>query len=168
MEHAGYMQLTEEEVSRLRNYLACGGALLVNDFWGRQEWDGFDREMRRVLPHHSWMQLSTNHALFRCVFDVGVPMHRMRVPTMQLWNEAFDPGDPWSQPHRVYRGDGSEEMTVRALCDEAGRIMVLAIHNSDISDGWEREGENDKYFERFSERIAYPVGINVIMYFMTH
>jgi hypothetical protein len=59
-------------------------------------------------------------------------------------------------------------MTVRALNDEAGRIMILAIHNSDVSDGWEREGENEFYFNRYSERIAYPLAINIIVYFMTH
>jgi hypothetical protein len=57
---------------------------------------------------------------------------------------------------------------VRVLRDRAGRVIVLAIHNSDVSDGWEREGENDLYFNRFSEKIAYPLGINIIFYFMTH
>ena len=43
-----------------------------------------------------------------------------------------------------------------------------AIHNSDVSDGWERESENEVYFNRFSEKIAYPLAINVIFYLMTH
>jgi hypothetical protein len=59
-------------------------------------------------------------------------------------------------------------MHVRALADEQGRIMILAIHNSDVSDGWEREAEHDDYFSRFSEKVAYPLGINIIFYLMTH
>ncbi len=45
---------------------------------------------------------------------------------------------------------------------------MLAIHNSDISDGWEREGEYVDYFKVFSEARAYPLGINIIFYLMTH
>ena len=59
-------------------------------------------------------------------------------------------------------------MHVRALLADRQRMLVLAIHNSDISDGWEREGENELYFRRYSERVAYPLGINIIFYLMTH
>ena len=45
--------------------------------------------------------------------------------------------------------------------------MVVMIHNSDIPDGWEREGEEKEYFLRFSPD-AYSVGINVVLYGLTH
>jgi hypothetical protein len=168
MEHAGYMRLSDEEVEILRKYLSSGGAILVNDFWSSAEWDGFAAQFKRVFPNRSWTELTMEHPIFHCVFDLRGPMHRLRVPTMQFWNEDFDPSDPESPPHRLFRGEGSEEMSVRALFDEAGRMIVLAIHNSDVSDGWEREGENDIYFNRFSDKIAYPLGINIIFYLMTH
>ena len=168
LEHAGYMRLSDEEVAVLRKYLACGGALFVNDFWGTREWDGFAGQIERVLPNRSWTELSIDHPVFHCVFDLQCPMYRLRVPTMQFWNEDHDPDDPRSPPQRVFRGEGWEEMHVRSLLDDAGRMMVLAILNSDVSDGWEREGENDHYFNRYSEMIAYPLGINIIFYLMTH
>ncbi|MBI2948734.1 MAG: DUF4159 domain-containing protein [Verrucomicrobia bacterium] len=168
MEHAGYMRLSDDEVAALRRYLHCGGALFVNDFWGTREWDGFAGQIERVLPNHSWTELSIDHPVFHCVFDLKCPMFRLRVPTMQFWNEDHNPDDPQSPPQRVFRGEGWEEMHVRALLDDAGRIMILAIHNSDVSDGWEREGENDLYFNRYSETIAYPLGINIVFYLMTH
>jgi Domain of unknown function (DUF4159) len=168
MEHAGYMHLNEQEVAALRKYLSCGGAIFVNDFWGTQEWEGFAGQIARVLPNHSWVDLNTDHPIFNCVFDLRGPMCRLRVPTMQFWNEDFDPNDPHSPPHRVFRGEGSEDMHVRAMLDDAGRIMILAIHDSDVSDGWEREEENAFYFNHFSEKIAYPLGINIIFYLMTH
>src|SRR2546429_1722803 len=34
--------------------------------------------------------------------------------------------------------------------DERGRLMVVMVHNSDIPDGWEREGEDRENFFRFS------------------
>lgn len=168
MEHAGYMLLTDEEVLRLRAYLASGGALFVNDFWSSREWTGFADQIDRVFPGRAWVDLTTDHPLFYCVFDLRGPMHLLRVPTIQFWNGAFDPRDPRSLPHRVFRGEGSESMTVRVLCDESQRIMIVAIHNSDVSDGWERESESDLYFDRFSEKIAYPLGINIITYLMMH
>ena len=45
--------------------------------------------------------------------------------------------------------------------------MVIMTHNTDIADGWEREGEDDEFFYRFSIR-AYPVGVNIAIYAMTH
>ena len=77
-------------------------------------------------------------------------------------------GDPQSRIHYRFRGEGDEQMHVRAWLDDKQRIMAVAIHNSDVSDGWEREGENDEYFHRYSEKIAYPLGINLVVYLMTH
>ncbi len=168
MEHAGYMRLSDNEVIALREYLLAGGALFVNDFWGSQEWDGFAGEIKRVLPRREWTELTTDHPLFHCVFDLRGPMNNFQVPTIQFWNQDHDPNDPQSPLQRVFRGEGSEEMHVRALLDDNHRVVVLAIHNSDISDGWEREGENELYFNKFSEKVAYPLGINVIFYLMTH
>ncbi len=45
--------------------------------------------------------------------------------------------------------------------------MVIMTHNTDIADGWEREGEDEEFFYRFSTR-AYPVGVNIAIYAMTH
>lgn len=168
MEHAGYMRLGEEEVAALRRYLSRGGALFVNDFWGAQEWEGFASQMKLVLPGRAWTELAIDHPVFHCVFDLKDPLSKLQVPTIQFWNPDHDPRDPQSRLQRVYRGEGSEEMHVRAWLDDRQHIMILAILNSDISDGWEREGENDLYFHTFSEKIAYPLGINIIFYLMTH
>src|SRR5215475_5626838 len=97
MEHAGYMRLSEEEVVILRKYLLCGGALFVNDFWGSEEWDGFAAEIKRVLADNDWTELSTDHPVFRCVYDLRVPMQRLQVPTIQFWNPYFDRSDPESE-----------------------------------------------------------------------
>ena len=32
----------------------------------------------------------------------------------------------------------------------------------------EREGEDEWYFREFSEKKAYPLGINIVFYAMTH
>jgi len=171
MEHPGYMTLREDEVGGLRKYLLAGGVLAIIDFWNTREWDGFAGQMKRVLPGREWTELSMDHPIFHCVFDLKGPMQHLQVPTMQFWNRLHNPDDPHSYVHRLPtydRGEGSERMSVRALYDDKGHLMVIAFHNSDVTDGWEREGENQDYFEVFSERVSYPLGVNLIFYLMTH
>ena len=171
MEHPGYMMLRDEEVAGLRKYLLAGGVLAVIDFWNAREWQGFAEQMKRVLPERQWTELTMEHPIFHCVFDLKGPMQHLQVPTMQFWNQLHNPDDPNSYVHRrpTYdRGEGSERMSVRALHDDRGNLMAIAFHNSDITDGWEREGEHQDYFEVFSERVSYPLGVNLIFYLMTH
>ncbi|MHC4227640.1 MAG: DUF4159 domain-containing protein, partial [Planctomycetota bacterium] len=52
--------------------------------------------------------------------------------------------------------------------DDRGRMMALLCHNNDLGDGWEREGEDKEYFHQFSEKKSYPMGINVVIYAMSH
>lgn len=167
MEHPGYMYLRDSEIAGLRKYLLAGGVLVVIDFWNSIEWTGFAGQMSKVLPERSWTELTMDHPIFHCVFDLKGPMQRLQVPTMQFWNRNRDPNDP-SAPLQIDRGPDSDRMSVRALLDDRGRIMVIAFHNTDISDGWEREGEHQDYFEVFSERVSYPLGVNLIFYLMTH
>jgi hypothetical protein len=167
MAHPERMELSDEETRVLRNYLRNGGALLVDDFWGDRSWGHWEQVMTRVLPNQTWTELSMEHPLFHCVFDLHGPMKDLQVPTLQLWQRGYDPEDPQAFPS-VFRGQGSREMHVRAWLDERQRIMVLALHNSDTGDGWEREGEDEIYFHQFSETRAYPLAMNAIFYLMTH
>ena len=169
MEHPGYISLNPVELVALRNYLSNGGALFVSDFWSTREWNGFAEEMKRVFPDRAWTDVPMEHPIFHCVFDLKGPLQHLQVPTMQFWNTSHNWANPGGPPlQRVDRGPGSEKMTVRALLDDKGRIMILVIHNSDVPDGWEREGEDDRYFRTFSEKISYPLGVNIVFYLMTH
>ncbi len=168
MVHVEGISLDDEEVAALRNHLLLGGSLFVTDSWGDDAWNHFRRQMRQVFPGREWTELGMEHPLFQAVFTLEGPMHRLRVPTMQFWNTASDADDPDSYLQHRHRGEGSEVMRVQALHDDHGRIMVVVAHNSDISDGWEREGENEDYFKTYSEPRAYPLAINIIFYLMTH
>ena len=94
-------------------------------------------------------------------------MNKLQVPTMQFLNYDYDPADPRSKPSNP-RQNGWENVHFRAWLDDHKNITVLVINNSDVSDGWEREGENESYFHLFSEKIAYPLAVNMVYYFMTH
>lgn len=156
----GAMDLDEPEVLALRKFLLNGGFFLLTDFWGDREWLHFERVMKRVLPQHGFQELSLEHPLYRCLFPVRT---KNQVPRIDIGVRHLESGTPtWE------RGDDGREVHHRAIFDEKGRLMVLALHNSDDSDGWEREGENTEYFHRYSEGMAYPLAINIIFYVMTH
>jgi hypothetical protein len=82
-----------------------------------------------------------------------------QIPAIQFWRQS---GGFTSE-----RGFDSAEPRARAVFDAHGRVMVLMTHNTDISDAWEREGENEEFFYRFSID-GYAVGINVVLYALTH
>jgi hypothetical protein len=168
MVHIEGILLDEAEEQALRGYLQRGGALMITDFWGTASWERFKSVMQRVLPERSWVELDTTHPVFRSVFEIKGPKHRLRIPTMQFWDRQSFPDDPDAPLSVRHRGQGSETMKVWAMLDDQQRIMAVALHNSDVSDGWERESEDEDFFRVFSEPIAYPLAINFIYYLMTH
>lgn len=158
----GGLYLKDEEVTALRKYLLNGGFLMLDDFWGAREWANMERELKKVFPERNFRELPLEHPIYHCVFEIKA---KGQVPNVRLGAESqYDP------EHRTWEDHGADSETVhhRAIFDDKGRLMVLATHNTDNGDGWEREGESDYYFHNFSEKIAYPLGINVIFYVMTH
>ncbi len=162
MSDPGYMVLTEEERAAFENYLKRGGFVWVDDFWGDAEWQQFANVMRTVLPNREWRVLTTDHPIFHTVFDLK------EMPQIPALPFASPGGSTAESPgaHKFPAGS-LDTPQMRAWLDDDGRIMVLATHNTDIGDGWEREAYGDWYFETFSTR-SYMVGVNVVVYAMTH
>ena len=163
----GGMELSDEETGILRRYLLNGGVFMADDFWGARDWQRFESQMKRVLPERAWVELPMEHPLFHCVFDLKGPMNNLQSPSIHFWKRNYDPANPEARVSG-FRGEGSEDMHVRAWLDDKQRIMIIATHNTDNGDGWEREGENEVYFHQFSETRAYPLAINLLFYVMTH
>jgi hypothetical protein len=169
MVEVGRMELRDEEVPILRKYLLNGGVLMADDFWGWKQWDNFEYEMKRVLPDREFVELDMTNQIFHCVFDIKVPKNKLQTPNSRTGAESLRPGSPnYGITWEYHDGEECKEMHVRAIYDDKGRIMVIATHNCDNGDGWEREGEDDGFFHEFSEKRAYPLGINIIFYLMTH
>ena len=73
-----------------------------------------------------------------------------------------------SEPLRTSeRGADSPHANFRMIADETGRVLVVMTHNTDIGDSWEREAEDRRFFLQFSPR-GYSLGVNVLLYAMTH
>jgi len=166
-EQVSFMELSEEEVGVLHNYLQSGGVFMVDDFWGEDAWKHLVSQIEHVLPGRSWVELTIEHRIFHTIFDLHGPMNTLQSPSIHFWQRNKDSASPNARVSRN-RGPGSEDMHVRAWLDDHQRIQVLAINNSDDGDGWEREGENEEYFHLFSEKRAYPLAINILFYLMTH
>jgi hypothetical protein len=153
----GRLAFSDDEVAALRRYLFNGGFLMVDDFWGDDQWENFHDEIKRVFHDRDYVELGLDHEIFHCVYRLK---EKPQVPSIHTWQ--------WSGLTWEDHGPGSETVHYRAYFDDKQRMVALICHNTDLGDGWEREGENEEYFHQFSERKSYPMGINIVTYAMTH
>jgi hypothetical protein len=160
MEDAGTAVFSDAEVERLRQYLLKGGFLLATDYHGTLARAQFDEEIGRVLPHGEFPIVDLtppDHPIWNTMFRVS------RIPQMasiQTWRRSGgDTIERWN--------DGAAPPDVRGIADDHGRLMVVMVHNTDLPDPWEREGEESAYFFHFSPE-AYTVGIDILIYALTH
>ncbi len=151
----GTIGLSDLEAARLREYLLKGGFLWVDDFWGTPAWQQWSGQIARVLPEYRIVDVPDDHPIRRMLFNLST------IP--QVTNINF-----WRRTGRTSeRGADSPHANFRMIADERDRIMVLMTHNTDIGDSWEREGEDDEFFRLFSPE-GYALGVNVLIYAMTH
>ena len=151
--------INDEEAAVLRRYMLNGGFILVDDFWGDDNYDHFYNEVvKRVFPEREPVELGLDHPIFHCVYKLN---EKPQIPNVGFATRNRDSGitseDPEGKP-ASYRG----------LFDDKGRLMMLICHNTDLGDGWEEEATDPWYFKEFSEKKAYPMGINIVFYVMTH
>lgn len=149
------LNFSEEELVAFRKYLLNGGFAMFDDFWGEDEWDVFYHDIKRVFPDREPQELPLEHPIFHCVYDLK---EKPQVPSIHAAQRGGVTYERWDAQEVHYKG----------IFDDKGRLMVLACHNTDLGDGWEREGEDEWYFREFSEKKSYPMGINIIFYAMTH
>jgi hypothetical protein len=147
----GHWDLSTAQADRLRDYLLRGGFLMTDDFHGTVEWDVFMASMRRVFPDRPVVDIKNEDQIFHVLYDLS---ERFQVPGLQFLYSG-----------RVYEYDGYTPYW-RGIYDDSGRLMVLIIHNQDLGDAWEW-ADHPAYPERYASQ-AYRLGINCIMYAMTH
>jgi hypothetical protein len=157
MEDVGTIEFDADEITAMRAWFEKGGFLWVDDFWGSAAWEQWAYEIGRVLPASEYpiVDLPLDHPLFRSQFVVT---EFPQIPSIQSWRRIIGTSE---------RGADSEIPEHKAILDRHGNVMVFMTHNTDISDAWEREGEDPRYFYQFSPK-GYAVGINVMLHAMTH
>lgn len=161
MLEVGGLRFSEEEIEGLRNYLLRGGFLMVDDFWGEKEWENWEYEISRVFDPEIYpmKEIDLSHPVFHMVFELD---EKPQVPSLNHWYST--------RGGTSERGYESRTPHYKGIYDPAqnNRLMVIVCHNTDLGDGWEREGEDRGYFEAISSKFAYPLGINIVVYAMTH
>jgi hypothetical protein len=160
MEDAGTARFSDAEVLRLREFLLKGGFLLVSDYHGTFAKAQFDEEISRVLPQARYPVVDLtppDHTIWNTLFRV---QQLPQMASIQTWRRTHGGTiERWN--------DDRSGPDARGITDNRGRLMVVMIHNTDVPDGWEREGEDPAYFFAHSPE-AYAVGIDVVLYALTH
>jgi hypothetical protein len=157
MSEPGGSYFNNEEAANLRAYLLKGGFLWVDDFWGTRAWRNWENQIGKALSPAEYpiVDLTVDDTMFHMLFPVRV---LPQIPNVGLWR---------FERRTSERGADSDELHVRAIKDKHDRVMVLMTHNTDFGDAYEREAEDPSYFNTFSVN-GYAIGIDVLLYAMTH
>lgn len=155
----GQMVLSQAEADRLREYLLRGGFWHCDDFWGQGEFRNFVAQIRKVFPDRRMEPLSTTHPVFHSFFDVD---RVLQVPNIGLGQRYTMSG---GRTPTFERYDDTEP-GVYGISDDTGRLMLLITYNSDLGDAW--EWMDDPYYPALFTGYAYRLGMNSIIYAMTH
>ena len=142
---------SDDEAKRLREYLEKGGFLMVDDFHGTEDWENFMTGMRQVFPDRPVEDLTDKDEIFHVLYDMD---DRFQVP-----------GEQYIRSGRTYEKDGYVAKW-RGIRDDKGRVVVAICHNMHLGDAWEW-ADDPEYPEQFAS-MAFRVGLNYVMYSMTH
>jgi hypothetical protein len=147
----GSLELSDEQAARLREYVARGGFLFFDDFWGDYEWDNLETQLHKIWPDYKAKDLPLSHPIFHSYLDVE---EVVQVPNF----------------FNALRGQTSEKGGIvphyMGVEDKSGRLVVFISFNCDLGDAW--EWINDPRYPVKYGLPAYKVGINVIIYAMSH
>ena len=149
---AGEWGLTEGEAKVLRDYLLRGGFFMADDFHGDYEWEMFLKRIHYVFPDRPIVDIDSKDAIFHTVFDLD---DRFQVP-----------GAAHLRRGCKNCNEGGTGAHWRGIYDDKGRIMVAISYNSDLGDAW--EWADDPYYPEKFSGLAIRVGVNYIIYAMTH
>ena len=159
--------ITEKESTAIRNYMLKGGFIIVDDFKVRSRafgfggggeddefvrapgtggggWPSFEEMMKHVMPNYRFFDMSPTHAIFHSFFEIE---HVDNFP------QAYIRGRP------IFRGMFEDN-------DPEKRLLMIVSYNTDISQYWEWSGRGLRPFDDTNE--AYKLGVNYLMYGLTH
>src|SRR6266850_1824152 len=143
---------TPEETARMHDYLLKGGFLWIDDNWD-PDFEYIRPNLMRILPGAQIVDLPVEHPMFSIVYRVN-PLPQ--IPSLGSWLRTRQDSEIGPSTVHYY-----------GVFDDHNRLMVLVSMNSDVSDSWEREGDNQDYFETYAGK-GYALGVNVAVWVMTH
>lgn len=147
----GFLELSDEQAARLREYVARGGFMFFDDFWGVYEIDNLERQLHKIWPDRTPKELPLSHPIFHSYLDID---EILQVPNIYnaIRGETSEKGG--TVPHRM------------GIEDQNGRLVCFISFNTDLGDAW--EWINDPRYPGKYGLHAYKTAINVIVYAMSH
>jgi APA family basic amino acid/polyamine antiporter len=148
---AGWWTLTDSEAAALRLYMQKGGFVILDDFkiagtfgFGGGGWEHFEENMRRVVPEARFYDMDPADPIFHTFFEIN---------SLEDFPQAYNAG------RAVFRGLYEDN-------DRRKRLQMIINYNTDVSQFWEWSGRGLRPIDQTNE--AYKLGVNYIMYGMTH
>jgi hypothetical protein len=146
----GFWTMGPQEAAGLRAYLLKGGFVIFDDFRADGQfnsgggWANLEGNLRRALPDLRLIEIDGKAAIFHSFFEINAPEN---IP------QSYDRGRP------LFFGLFEDN-------DPNKRMMAIINYNTDVSDFWEFSATGFRPIEESNE--AYKLGINYIIYGMTH
>jgi hypothetical protein len=147
----GFMDLSTEQAARLREYVMRGGFIFFDDFWGEYEWQNVQEQFHKIVPEYEIKDLPLSHPIFHSYLDVE---EVVQVPNVYNAQRGVTSEKGGIVPH--YMG----------IENKNGRLIAFIARNCDLGDAW--EWINDPVYPVKYGLPAYKVGINVVIYAMSH
>jgi len=149
MLEVGGMYMSDEEVEGLRGYMDAGGFVIVDDFWGQDEWEVFEFNFRRMYPDKQIVDISLDHPLYSAYYTID---HVEMTPAIG---------------NTIQRTECYGCVTqVKGVYDDDGNLMMVINFNTDLGDAW--EWAEDPRYPLETSTYAYEMGANMIVYAMSH
>jgi hypothetical protein len=146
MSEPGFWDPTDQEALALRNYLLKGGFIIFDDFGGggdQGQMSNLVYQMNRVLPELTFQPLDASDEVFDSFFGIDPE-------TINL----------------VYNRYRTEWWGLFEENDKSKRMLAVAGNYGDLGEFWEYSSRG--YFPVDMSNEAYKVGINYIVYALTH
>ena len=146
--------LNAEEIGRLRQYVARGGFVVVDDFHGEFDWQVMSDALTRAFPEWPITPLPVAHPLMNVLYDLDqdtqIPgrRHLYRAASGEIEAQLRGPAE-WHGIH-----------------DDEGRLVVAINFNMDMGDAWEHA--DDPVYPVPMTSLAYRFAVNYVIYSMTH
>ena len=147
MTEAGFWLLSDKEAALFGAYLKKGGFVIFDDFRdsrGGGGWALFEQNMKRIIPGVEIMPMTPADPIFHVFFDIN---------SFDIIPQSYDRTRPYLAG--IYEDN-----------DRSKRLMAIINYDTDVSDFWEFSG--DGYLPVEDTNQAYKLGVNYLIYGLTH
>jgi hypothetical protein len=152
MQNAANYDFTAEETARMHDYLLKGGFLWIDDNWD-PDFEYIRPNLERIVPEARIVDLPVEYPMFSILYHIT---QLPQIPSLGSWRRNGQDSEIRGAAVHYY-----------GVFDDHDRLIVLVSMNSDVSDSWEREGDDRDYFETYAAK-GYALGVNVAVWILTH